>query len=841
MPRSIQTSLSGGELSPSLHSHADLAKYQSGLALCENWFALAQGGISTRAGFQYINQIHDITSNARLINFQFNTEQSYALVFTHQKMRVIRNGATVLEPNKTITGATAASPVVITTSAAHGYATGDDVYISGVGGMTEINGRFFRITVTGATTFELALINGSGYTAYTSGGVCGRVFTLTTPYTTDDVFNLKYTQSADVMTITEPNFDTRDLTRTDHHVWTLSTVSFASAAAPPSAGLATAAVGTASGSPNKTYRYVLTTVDEDGDESIASAIQSHGPINALNETYGVNITWTAVAGADYYNVYKEFSLNSGIFGWIGEAKQELFPSFTDYNFGPDMSVTPPLARNPIAGANNRPSCTTYHQQRRWFGATFNKPATIWATRTADYDNMDVSRPTRSDDAIEATIAAQQVNEIRHMISLDDLLIFTSGAVWKAEADQDGVLTPANINFRTQNYRGASHVPPVVVGDTALYVEAKGSRIRDIGYTFETDTYTGKDLSVLSRHMFEGYEIVDWCYAQEPYSIVWAVRSDGQLLSLTYLREHDVYAWTRHVTDGTFESVCAVSEGDIDAVYAVVRREVGAFALKNVERMYDRRFPADWAAFCVDSGLTYWGPEYPITSIAVGADPGFGSVHSLAVDDVVWITGATGMEELNDIQYRVKSVAFGAFKLQTMLGVDLDTSSFSAYTGGGVVKYCTNRITGLHHLIGKTVSALADGNVETGMVVASDGSVTLSQYAHFANVGLPYNCDFQTLEVSFPNFQTQSRKKQVARLSLRVLESRGLSMGKDADHLFEVKERTPEMNYTGIMRQTGEIRQDMLPGWSDFGQVYVRQAYPLPATVLAVIPETDVSD
>lgn len=760
MPRDLQTSMSGGELSPSLHSHADLAKYRTGLALCENWFILAQGGVTTRAGLKYVNEVVDSGSIARLIDFQFNTEQAYPLVFTDQKMQVIRNGGMVLEASQNISNATQADPVVLTITS-HGYSNGGDIFIDGVVGMTELNGRFFRVANQTTNTVELTdfagnNIDGSSYTAYSSGGTAAKIFTLTTPYLEADLFRLKYTQSADVLTITHPSYDTRDISRSAHNNWSITTVTYAAGISPPSAGLSVAKTGTASGAANKQYRYVVTSINAEGSESVASSIVTSASANALSETYGNRLSWTTVADAIYYNIYKEFSLNSGIFGWIGEADEDSSPSFDDYNFGPDMSVTPPISNDPISGADNRPGAVTYHDQRRCFGGTNNNPQTFYATRTGDFDNMDYSRPLQDDDSVEATIAARQVNEIRHLLSLGDLVIFTSGGEWIVPTDQNDVFSPTNISFKAQGFRGSSHVPPVTIGETAIFIQEKGSRVRDLQYTFEADKYTGNDLSIMSRHLFEKNTIVDWCYAQEPYSIIWVVRDDGVLLSMTYLREHGIFGWTRHTTDGLFESVCSVSEGGEDVVYAIVKRTINGVDKRYIERMQERTFPSLEDSFCVDSGLTYDG------------DP-------------------------------------------------------------------TTTITNLHHLEGKAVVALADGNVVENLTVL-DGQITLPNQASKVHVGLSYNCDFQTLEISNQQFVTQSRKKQVARIVLRVLESRGLIAGKDFENLFPMKERTPAMNYDDIPLQTGEQRLIPSTGWTDYGQTCVRQLHPLPSTVIAVVPE-----
>lgn len=70
---------------------------------------------------------------------------------------------------KTITGATAASPGVVT-AVAHGYSNGDIVYIDGVVGMVQLNGRAFVVASVTTDTFELKGADTSAYTAYASGG-----------------------------------------------------------------------------------------------------------------------------------------------------------------------------------------------------------------------------------------------------------------------------------------------------------------------------------------------------------------------------------------------------------------------------------------------------------------------------------------------------------------------------------------------------------------------------------------------------------------------------------------------------------------------------------------------
>jgi hypothetical protein len=449
---------------------------------------------------------------------------------------------------------------------------------------------------------------------YTNGAQVlsgGPPYEIATPYTTAQLPTLKFVQSADVMTLTHPSHAPRNLSRTGHASWTLATITLAPALAAPASPVASPTNGTGA-VPTHTDSYKVTAVRaETLEESLptAAATCSNFPLNPATGTYNT-VTWSAVAGATKYNVYKE-SNGSGIHGYIGSATGL---TFTDNNLGPDEGDTPPASRDPFA-ASNHPGAVTYHQQRRVFGASTTGPQTVWMSQSGNYTNFNVSSPSRDDDAVTFTLASPQVNEIRHFVPLNDLLVLTSGGEFKVTGGGSGgdPITPSAVTVRPQGYRGSSHVPPLLIGETALFVQQKGSIVRDLGYSIDVDGYTGSDLSVLSNHLFESATIDEWAYAQAPHSIVWTVMSDGRLLSLTYMREHQVWAWTRHDTDGTFESVCSVSEGTEDAVYVVVNRTIGGATRRYVERLQGRMVNAVSDAFFVDSGLTYSGS--PATTIS----------------------------------------------------------------------------------------------------------------------------------------------------------------------------------------------------------------------------------
>ena len=214
--------------------------------------------------------------------------------------------------------------------------------------------------------------------------------------------------------------------------------------------------------------------------------------------------------------------------------------------------------------------------------------------------MNVSTPTKDDDAITRTLAGRQVNEIRHLVPVGtSMLVMTSGAEWRCwPGPSSNALTPGSCFTLPQTAHGSSHVPPIQAGSYVLFVQEKGSRVRALRFDALQDQYQSLDMSVLAQHLLYDtggtHQIEEWALASEPHQIIWASRSDGVLLGFTYMREHDVYAWHRHTTDGVVESIATIAEPDghggyEDALWLIVNRTVQGHTRRYLERMMSRTF------------------------------------------------------------------------------------------------------------------------------------------------------------------------------------------------------------------------------------------------------------
>ena len=291
-----------------------------------------------------------------MVEFAFaDTDENVNLViFGHNYIRFVEAGSYLLEADQTITAATQANPCVITTSAPHSWSNGDWIKISSVGGMTELNGRTYEVANVTASTAELlelpygTNLDASAYTAYTSGGVANRVYTVTSPYASADLPTLRAYNRGDYIRLTHPSYPVKNLIRAGTISWSIADESFGSdMSAPSGVSASTSPTGTAG------VAFAVTAVDSNGNESTIGDVALVTNAVQYNTTAGdATITWTAVTGAKYYNVYRSNITRAGTDihkGWqLGYLGKTFATEFTDDNITPDFTVAPPQHRDPFA-------------------------------------------------------------------------------------------------------------------------------------------------------------------------------------------------------------------------------------------------------------------------------------------------------------------------------------------------------------------------------------------------------------------------------------------------------------------------------------------------------------
>ena len=444
---------------------------------------------------------------------------------------------------------------------------------------------------------------------------------VTSPFTLAQAWEMTFKQSGDVVFIVHPDVAPQMLTRTGHADWAFTPMSFAPDISAPSAPTATA-TGFDSSTNNQTIDYKVAAIAETEEESYPSPAGSVVIPTKWTAGATIEITWSGVTGAVKYAIYKN---QRGFYGWIGTVNATESLAFVDDNIEPSASEGPKEEKIPFAD-ESYPSAVGIFQQRLMFGGTDNQPQAIWGSQPGSFKNFATSYPLKADDSFEFTLDSGEMNAIRHFQQLKHaMVVLTTGGEWTMTAPRNAnSVNPVDgASFEPQSFFGSANVPPLVAGNSVLILQNSGKIVRDLFYTL-TEEFTGMELSIVAEHFFYS-PIVSWTWQNEPFHNVYAVRSDGVLLTMTYLREQEVYAWAKHETQGFFRAACTVREGANDRVYFLVERDEKFFLEVQELRQYGDAV-AD--AFFVDCGLRYVGEP---TSTISGLDHLAGQMVSILAD------------------------------------------------------------------------------------------------------------------------------------------------------------------------------------------------------------------
>lgn len=634
---------------------------------------------------------------------------------------------------------------------------------------------------------------------YANGGVVldgGSPYEIVSPYGEDDLFQIQFAQSADVIYLAHRDYPPYKLGRIAPTNWTLEEIEFDW---PPfndlntDATLTLTASGLSGTGITVTASSAVFTADDVGRgvkfeeivESVARewtpglAVSAGGLIQWQGRLYQQVSGTTIPSSGGNPPVHTEGEASDGAVVWNYLHDGQGYGLITAYTSAtvvtidvvsrlPGTSMSPGTRRWALAAWSERtgyPHTVTFYEDRLWWAGNRARPQTLWASVSGDYENHKYG--TNDDDALNYTINTQDQNTIQWILSSKVLSIGTSNGEFTLSATQiSDPVTPTNVRITSQTTWGsADDVRPLRIGNSILFLQRAKRKLREYVYNFETDSYVAVNLTSLAEHIASA-GIVDLTYQQEPSQIVWAALTDGGLIGMTYERAEEVVGWHRHSVSGIVESVATIPhwDGDQDVLWMVVRRTIDGNEVRYIEYMDKYLTGAD--AFFVDSGLTYDGAP-------------------------------------------------------------------------------TTTVSGLNHLEGEEVAVTIDGAIHPNVTVSS-GAITLQYEASVINVGLPYTATVRTmpLEAGAADGVSQGKTMRVNNIVMRLLDvGPGLWYGPSESQMDEYHPRTTlDLMDSAVMNQTQDT--DLLPWPGEYQtqpQITVQHRLPQSCTIVALMPQVTTYD
>ncbi len=857
----------GGELSGLLSGRADLPVYKRSVERAENFMVLPQGAAQYRTGTRFVHQTRR-NKRGQLIKFQFNDQQAYQIEVTAGYFRFYKDESIITEDPVAVSNVTHATQAVVT--AASAFKNGDEVFLNGIEGMTQLNGRSYLVSDVSGLTFKITdqqgnYIDSTPMGLYVSGGTASRIYEIKTPYREqgfeefidEDIAQLQFTQNADVMYIDHQNYEPRKLTRSGHASWALTR--YTRTADPfDAAKTVTAATQANPG--------VLTVATHGRSVGDSVYIDSVGGMTELNDQhYLINSVPTA-------NTFTLKTL-AGV-----PVNTTSFAAFTS---GGKLEV--------IGGRNYPRAVTFTADARTMHGGTDAKPESLFAScapTTADgvrYDNFTTG--TTATDAVIFTLAPVngQVNVVEWLSNTDKFIVAgTFGTVRRIfGATEQESITPTGINAKAVNGYGAALASPVSLGSTLFYIQRGLQGLRSLEYEYTTDGYLTTDRNLVSDHLpYPG--LAQGAFQQGKPDILWCTRLDGVLLGLTYKDKEDISGWARHTLGGAHVTGAGVRRrfGKVlwassmsrptgsEQLWLIVERVVNGVTLRSVEfvtdppvypafldfyqgedgdreederHFYNRLYEVQKQAVHLDCSLTYDGRDLGRDSNAQLTISG-ASVVSTAniftasmIGRQIW--GA--YDENGEGGGRAVITAVGGTSASLNILKPFEKTVYRP----GEWYLTTNALTGLEHLEGETVGVILDGGPGNNGVVQA-GALSLPQQVSVVTIGLKYRGVLKSLnlDVGGVSGSAQSKPRNVVESKIRFLNSSAARFGTNPYDLQRVEFRQaggitdrPISLYSGFQSIT------YFDDWEEDKSVYVIQETPAPCTVTVLDIYTDTSD
>lgn len=640
MPKAVhlQSSFSSGELSPYMKGRTTLAQYANGCQTLQNMVVLPQGGVAKRPGTEFIKEVKTSAKTTTLIPFVIGSDQSYILEFGEYYVRFYRNGGALLS-TAAITNGTFTTDLT-------GWTDGDTGtgVSSQTGGVMRLNGgasgvaiRTQAVTYVGVGTYVLSFTNATNTCTYrvgsTSGGtewvsgtssnganaisfttttagtiyvqfrnannndadvdavsLSAPVYELETPYKSTEVEALQYAVSKDTMYIAHPNYALRKLRRFGASQWDIVTADLVD--------------GPYFSKTHKTYGgvgsgYTMGLSNTTGSVTVTTS----GAVFASTDV-GRAIRFRPSTSAEWGELTITGYTDSQHVTASVEKVQSATTANTEWKLGA------------FSGTTGYPSCVAFHEQRLVLANTSAQPQTIWFSRSGDIeifqpDNDSYKDEVDSTSAMTYTVASKDSNDIVWLSSRNTLLIGTTGVIFAAKASSlDEAITPTNISIKPAVKNASYQAMPIETTSATLFIHNHQRKVMELSYSVEQDSMVSVDLSILADHLGEG-KFKRIVRQEEPYNILWAIKDDGSLAGLTYLRDQQVVGWHSHIIGGTDVDVKAIAviPGTKESeLWMIVSRTINGATKQYVERLtqFFRDDVLAVDAFFLDCGDTYTG-------------------------------------------------------------------------------------------------------------------------------------------------------------------------------------------------------------------------------------------
>jgi len=857
----------GGELSPQMAARTDLDTYLKGLSWCQNFMILPQGGATYVPGTFLCGLTKNIWANAWLIRWQFSANDAIMIVAaappetvpgsgTGATLRFYRNNAVILNTAVNITGITNGTTMTVTASS-HGYSVGQEVYITGVNGMNQVNNRFFLVASTTTNTFTVNdqygnNVNSVSYGTYVSGGTVASIYEFSTPYLAGDLNQLRMAQIGDLMYITCQNPAATRLT-----------------AYPP-------AKLTRSGFTNWSFNNSFTRTNDPFTPTnfVPNAITAANPpqVTVSSGTTGLSngtvLYVTGVGGMTQLNgnFYQVANLTSTTFTLSDLSGNPINGSgFSAFTSGGNFTMT-----------NLWPAvCAFSADGRLTYADTFQNTEGWWASElasgtTTQYDNFTTGSADTNAMIYGFAPVGGIIDSICGLYQFGgNFALLGASSIRQVYGSSPGTpATPTSIST-LPTMQGAYKADPLVINWDLIFIDVNQQKLRGMQYNLAFSDFQAQDYNLLAERIGEEASFLQLAYVKGIPEVIYVLRSDGMVMGFTFNNIEKINAWWRLYPGGGGKVISIASirnSNGNDQLWMLVQRTINGQNTVSVEVMSQRTFFPEARNFYsggisavygppvgapanvnnLNTDTTNWqnyaweqGKYQTFLNMSITYD---GHARGTSANATLTPSGTTGTITITSNQsvFQTSDVGSQIWKDYTSTGAGGGQATISGYTSPtqvtavvqgnfdttnaiapGMWGFAVNQLVNLQLFNNTTISIATDGGTHPPQPVIN-GAITLQWYSQVIQVGFGYVGLLSTMNIAPGLSRTgpdDNKPRTIKRIRARFCETQGGWIGSSEYYLQEV-----------IFRQGQQIANRVPPPFTGTQDVPVRDQWSAPGTL-----------
>jgi hypothetical protein len=436
----------------------------------------------------------------------------------------------------------------------------------------------------------------------------------------------------------------------------------------------------------------------------------------------------------------------------------------------DTSATYMWNEGAFSNNNGFPSTVGLFEGRVIYGGTTNQPNTIWGSASSDFQQFLLG--ANAGDSIAFTLSSVSAGRIKWIIGKSSMIVGTSTDEWAIAGSNGQPLSASNVEAKLQSRYGSASLTPLVVNETLLFFQRGNRKVREMSYSWQVDAWVSPDLTVMAEQATRD-GIVERSYTRVPDGTMWIITATGQLVSMVYERDQQIAGFSRHITDGTFESVTTLpGTGGEDEVWVSVLRNINGNNVRYIERL--------------KIGVR--------TAVESGNKSGW------------WFSDCATY------------VSNG--------------SPTSTITGLSQLEGKTVQVWG-----DNAVVSLAPNSNNSNLYTVYNGTIYLSTPVTSAVIGLPYTSTLTPMRVEqdMQDGTSVGRRSRIPKMKIRVMNSIAGEFSTDNSNWFQMVSRTTSdyMDASPTPQNSFEVLT-VSGNWTYTPNITLRQNLPMPLSVVSIV-------